>query len=129
MLSTLVDRNLLPDPLLRTGIRRLLRSRLAEEQRRHDIPAFVEQVTRSPLAINTADANQQHCEVPPRFNDTSAAREGAESKWLARWPARSCGATRTAKSGSFPTICSPADIALQIAHPLRSDTSGGRRRY
>ncbi|MFM8471593.1 MAG: SAM-dependent methyltransferase [Limisphaerales bacterium] len=73
MLDSLLERNLLPDPLLRFGIRRLLAQRLREEdkgsaeaQRAH-LQALIEELRRSPIAIETAAANEQHYEVPTRF--------------------------------------------------------------
>ncbi|NBR84500.1 MAG: class I SAM-dependent methyltransferase [Verrucomicrobia bacterium] len=73
MIDPLLERNLLPDPLLRFGIRRLLAQRLREEdkgsadaQRTH-LQALIEELRRSPIAIETAAANEQHYEVPTRF--------------------------------------------------------------
>ena len=73
MLDALLERNLLPDSLLRFGIRRLLAQRLREEdkgsaeaQRAH-LQALIEELRRSPIAIETAAANEQHYEVPTRF--------------------------------------------------------------
>ena len=73
MLDSLLERNLLPDPLLRLGIRRLLAQRLHEEdkgsaeaQRAH-LQVLIEELRRSPIAIETVAANEQHYEVPTRF--------------------------------------------------------------
>jgi len=73
MIDFFLERNLLPDPLLRLGIRRLLAQRLREEdkgsaeaQRAH-LQALIEELRRSPIAIETAAANEQHYEVPTRF--------------------------------------------------------------
>lgn len=60
----------IPTFVLRVAIRRLLRSRLAaergasaeERQERHRL--LVAELNESPIAINTAEANQQHYEVP-----------------------------------------------------------------
>lgn len=69
----LMERGLLPDWLIRVGIRRLLRARLAEEDRggpelnqRHKMD-LVARLKLSPVAINTADANAQHYELPSEF--------------------------------------------------------------
>ncbi len=69
----LLERDLVPDWLIRAGIRRLLRERLAEEDRgdpqltqRH-LMDLVARLQASPIAINTADANQQHYELPSEF--------------------------------------------------------------
>lgn len=73
MLDSLLEKNLLPDFLVRYGIRRLLKQRLAEENRgglEQDQAHFmklIEELKNSPIAIHTADANEQHYEVPTRF--------------------------------------------------------------
>ena len=69
----LLERDVLPDTLLRFGIRRLLRQRLREEKRDNveaqlqALQALVAQLRASPIAIETAAANEQHYEVPTRF--------------------------------------------------------------
>src|SRR5579884_3469941 len=69
----LVERNLVPDWILRDGIRRLIAQRLRdedkhdpEEQRAH-LMRYVEQLKSSPIAIHATAANQQHYEVPAQF--------------------------------------------------------------
>jgi cyclopropane-fatty-acyl-phospholipid synthase len=69
----LLERDLLPDWLIRYGIRRLLADRLSEEdkgnvevQQAH-LMAFVEDLRRSPVAIATKEANEQHYELPCEF--------------------------------------------------------------
>jgi cyclopropane-fatty-acyl-phospholipid synthase len=72
-LDTILEKNVLPDWLLRHGIRRLLRQRLQAEarddeaQRAAALQALVGELQRSPIAIETAAANEQHYEVPTRF--------------------------------------------------------------
>lgn len=73
MISTLLEKNLVPDPLIRFGIRRLLAQRLRDEQKA-DAAAqqqhFMELIgflKASPIAVNTHDANEQHYEVPTEF--------------------------------------------------------------
>ena len=70
---SLVERGLLPDSVIRVGIRRLLEQRLIEEskgdvelQQTH-LMKLVEQLRNSPVAIETAAANEQHYEVPAEF--------------------------------------------------------------
>lgn len=73
MIDALLAAGVVPDALIRHQIRRLLRQRLREEAeggleavharfRRH-----LEAWTAGPIAVNTADANDQHYELPPRF--------------------------------------------------------------
>jgi len=72
-LEALLERDLLPDALLRFGIRRLLRARLREQGRGGleaqltALQALIAQLRASPIAIETAAANEQHYEVPTRF--------------------------------------------------------------
>lgn len=73
ILIDLADRALLPDPLIRMGIRRLNRSRLDQESKRHgadparSIAAFAKSMQQSPIALSTDKANDQHYEVPAAF--------------------------------------------------------------
>jgi len=67
MLDLLLEKNFLPDRLVRFGIRRLLNQRLRTESKRADLPALIEELKRSPIAIETRAANEQHYEVPTRF--------------------------------------------------------------
>jgi len=67
MLDSLLEKNLLPDWLVRLGIRRLLAQRLREESARYDRAAYVADLKTRALAEQTAAANEQHYEVPARF--------------------------------------------------------------
>src|ERR1700748_1360155 len=69
----LIEQNKVPDFLLRQGIRKLLKQRLADENKSNveaqqaHLMALIDKLKASPIAINTADANQQHYEVPTKF--------------------------------------------------------------
>jgi cyclopropane-fatty-acyl-phospholipid synthase len=69
----LIGRGLLPDWLIRVGIRRLLRERLREQRlpdadaRARALRAFADELSVSPIAINTEAANEQHYELPTAF--------------------------------------------------------------
>jgi cyclopropane-fatty-acyl-phospholipid synthase len=72
VIERLVDSGLVPEPLLRAGIRAICAQRLREQrgsvedqQARHQ--ALVDSLRGSDIAIETAAANAQHYEVPPRF--------------------------------------------------------------
>lgn len=71
--ETLLYKNVLPDWLIRLAIRRLIRIRLAEEEKGDPalqaahLASFIEQLKASPVAINTEAANEQHYEVPASF--------------------------------------------------------------
>jgi len=72
-MDALLASGLVPDTLIRLGIRQLLRQRLQEEGQggleaaherfRQHLVAWSE----GPIAVHTQDANEQHYEVPPRF--------------------------------------------------------------
>jgi len=69
----LLERDLVPDALIRLGIRRLLRERLREEEcsseeaQQLQLMRFIAQLKASPIAINTREANEQHYELPSEF--------------------------------------------------------------
>jgi cyclopropane-fatty-acyl-phospholipid synthase len=69
----LVERGLVPDSLVRAGIRRLLRERLAEigdgdcERAAALTEAFIVAMDASPVALVPELANEQHYEVPASF--------------------------------------------------------------
>lgn len=72
-LTRLAERGMVPDALLRLGIRRLCAQRLREESAGgaeatwQRFCAQLEQLRQSPLALHTDAANRQHYELPPRF--------------------------------------------------------------
>ena len=71
--ESLVERDLVPDSVLRAGIRRLLSERLRDEDKgdpetqQSHLMRYVAQLKASPIAIDTPAANQQHYEVPAEF--------------------------------------------------------------
>ena len=67
MIDSLLEKNLLPDRLVRFGIRRLLAQRIREESARYDRTAYVADMKTRALAEQTAAANEQHYEVPTPF--------------------------------------------------------------
>ena len=73
LIYSALERNLLPDPVIRFGIRRLLKARLREElaggpeavAARQE--ALYQELLASPIAIEVDKANAQHYEVPTEF--------------------------------------------------------------
>ena len=71
--EALLERGLLPDALVRRRIRALLRQRLDEERASDAEEALareerlVAEMRAGPVALATAEANEQHYEVPPAF--------------------------------------------------------------
>jgi cyclopropane-fatty-acyl-phospholipid synthase len=69
----LLERDLVPDFLIRRRIRSLLAARLREEdqgdpeRQQQRLQDFVRRLASSPVAIETAAANEQHYEVPTEF--------------------------------------------------------------
>ncbi|HSU42250.1 MAG TPA: cyclopropane-fatty-acyl-phospholipid synthase family protein, partial [Polyangiaceae bacterium] len=69
----LLERNLVPDWLIRRGIRKLLAQRLREENmgnpeaQQKRLMDLIARLKASPIAVNTIDANIQHYEVPTEF--------------------------------------------------------------
>jgi cyclopropane-fatty-acyl-phospholipid synthase len=72
-LVDLAERGVLPDWLIRLGMRRLMAARLKAEHKRdgssprESLRQFVHELRRSPIAIATQAANEQHYEVPAAF--------------------------------------------------------------
>ena len=71
--KALLEKNKVPDFLIRIGIRKLLKQRLRDEnkgsieaQQKH-LLKLIEELKASPIAIHTAEANEQHYEVPTEF--------------------------------------------------------------
>lgn len=69
----LLESGLVPDVLIRAGIRRICASRLEEQHlggisaQHRRFEAFVEQCSSGPIAVHTDAANAQHYEVPADF--------------------------------------------------------------
>jgi cyclopropane-fatty-acyl-phospholipid synthase len=70
---TLAEHGLLPDNIVRFGIRKLLKQRLKDEfandaeQQNKRYRELLESLRKSPIAIETDAANEQHYEVPAEF--------------------------------------------------------------
>jgi cyclopropane-fatty-acyl-phospholipid synthase len=70
---TLAENRWLPDSIIRFGIRQLLKQRLKDEfaydveQQNNRYRELLESLRESPIAIETAAANEQHYEVPAAF--------------------------------------------------------------
>jgi cyclopropane-fatty-acyl-phospholipid synthase len=69
------EKGLVPDSVIRAGIRRLCRQRLKDidaddpERAAESLDAFVSAMNEAPIALVPELANEQHYEVPPRFFD------------------------------------------------------------
>jgi cyclopropane-fatty-acyl-phospholipid synthase len=76
----LAERGLVPDWLIRAGIRRMCRQRLDEEHAADAVAAWtrfqrlLDELRASPVAIHTDAANEQHYELPARFFELCLGR-------------------------------------------------------
>ena len=71
-LIKLAEKGILPDSLIRLGIKRLCEQRLSVVQIDADAlekshQQWIDLLTKSPIAIVPEKANEQHYEVPPKF--------------------------------------------------------------
>lgn len=73
MMDRLLEKDIVPDGVIRLGIRRLLRQRLRDEakgglesRQRHEME-LLNRLKRGPIAVDTSAANEQHYEVPTDF--------------------------------------------------------------
>jgi cyclopropane-fatty-acyl-phospholipid synthase len=86
--TDMLERGYMPDALIRKQIRRLLAQRLREESRggvEHQsdyLRQLIAQIRSSPLALSTAEANEQHYEVPARFFELTL---GKRLKYSSGW--------------------------------------------
>ena len=80
MLDALLEKNLLPDWLVRRGIRRLLAQRIREEAapteaaQKARLDAYAAELRGRPIAEETRAANDQHYEVPAAFFERCLGR-------------------------------------------------------
>ena len=69
----LLEKNRIPDFLVRWGARRMTSARLKEitsynaEKHQQYLNQYIEDLKKQPIAINTGDANDQHYEIPTEF--------------------------------------------------------------
>lgn len=73
MTQFLLEKGVLPDPVIRFGIRGLLKDKLKEEKKLFSLNGesqkqkIIDELKQSPIAVNTQEANEQHYEVPTEF--------------------------------------------------------------
>lgn len=114
LVDELLTRDRLPDWLIRMGIRSLLRQRLREEKapnaeaQRARLLALVEELKTSPIAIETAAANEQHYEVPTRFFELCL---GARLKYSSGYWDQGLGGLNEAEVRMLRLTCERADLS------------------
>jgi cyclopropane-fatty-acyl-phospholipid synthase len=111
--TQLIEKNILPDWLIRRGIRHLLRVRLREEsaggpeaQEARKMQR-IEIMRNSPIAVSTAAANTQHYEVPAPFFELCLGRRLKYS--CALWDDRT-PSLDTAEAAMLDLTCGRAQI-------------------
>ncbi len=108
-----MERGLVPDSLIRVGIRRLLRQRLdAEgtgdcETQIERQQAFLDELRRSPIAVNTDAANEQHYEVPAAFFETVL---GPHLKYSSGWWPQGVETLDASEEAMLHLTCERAEI-------------------
>jgi cyclopropane-fatty-acyl-phospholipid synthase len=86
--DAVIDRGVLPDPLLRATVRLLLRRRRAtitrgDVEARHERKrALLHELATSPVAVHTDEANEQHYEVPTELFELML---GPHLKYSSAW--------------------------------------------
>jgi Cyclopropane fatty acid synthase and related methyltransferases len=109
----LLERDLVPDAVIRWQIRRLLAQRLIEEdkgspeaQQAH-LMRLIAKLKASPIAIETDAANAQHYEVPARFYELclGARMKYSSGHWLA-----GCESLDAAEEAMLALTCERAQL-------------------
>ncbi|MYD69298.1 MAG: class I SAM-dependent methyltransferase [Acidobacteria bacterium] len=102
------ERGWIPDPVLRHGIRVLLRERLHEiRSAPESAAALVERMRQGPLAIDTRAANAQHYEVPAAFFEAVLGRHLKYSSGY--WPPGT-DSLDEAESAALDLACARAGV-------------------
>jgi len=109
----IAERGWVPEPLVRVGIRRLLRERLASEARRAADPddalaRFVRDMSESEVAPLPQAANRQHYEVPASFFEVVL---GAHLKYSSCLWGAETGSLDEAERAMLALTCDRASIA------------------
>jgi cyclopropane-fatty-acyl-phospholipid synthase len=109
----LLERNLVPDFLVRRQIRRLLAQRLREENKgspeaqQVHLMRLIAQLKASPIAIDAEAANAQHYEVPSHFYELCLGKHLKYS--CAYWPA-DCASIDDAEEAMLKLTCEHAQL-------------------
>lgn len=111
--DTLLERNLLPDLIIRLGIRQRLQATLDErrpqnvEWRQMLLNEHLESLFTSPVAVETDAANEQHYELPTRFFQLCLGRH---LKYSSGWWEGDCHTLDDAESAMLAKTCERAQL-------------------
>jgi cyclopropane-fatty-acyl-phospholipid synthase len=109
----LAEKRVIPDTLIRYGIRRLLKKRISDEtagtpeKQQERLMALIGKLQAAPLAVHTADANIQHYEVPPGFFEQAL---GPHLKYSCCYFTPDCRSLAEAEAAMLTLTCSRAEI-------------------
>ena len=110
----LMDKGLLPDAVIRYGIRRLLARRLADEdlgdteRQQRKLMDWVAELKESPVAVHTEAANAQHYDVPTAFFQ---AILGPHLKYSGCLWTEDAGDLASAEAAMLELVCGRAGLA------------------
>ena len=106
IIDKLLEKNLIPDALIRFEIRRLLKKRL-KELKHSDQSAFVRGLKNSPIALSVDAANQQHYEVPAAFFEKAL---GARMKYSCAFYEAPADTLNQAEERMLALTCERAEL-------------------
>lgn len=110
----LLESDMVPDAVVRLGIRKMLAQKLVEEEKlcqnseEDKLTRFAEDLKTQPIAIATAKANQQHYEVPTEFYKLVL---GANLKYSCALWTEQTKTLEQAEEAMFHLTCERAEIA------------------
>lgn len=103
-----VERGMVPDAIVRAGIRKLLRQRLREVSADGSTERFIEDLRTAPVALVPERANAQHYEVPPSF---FAHALGPRRKYSCCWFDTATSTLAEAEEAMLHLSCQRAGLA------------------
>ena len=108
--NELAEFGLVPDTLIRRGIRRLCEERRSQvnQQSARDLDEFVDRMNNSPVALVPELANEQHYEVPAEFFNTVL---GTHRKYSCCYWGNGVGNLDEAEQAALEITCQRAKIA------------------
>ncbi len=107
----LMEKNKLPDFVIRHFIRKLCAERIRSEERLHfekGMSAYVEDLKNSPIAVHTQEANEQHYELPPKFFELCL---GENLKYSSCYYPRGTESLSEAEAAMLELYCQRAEIS------------------
>lgn len=112
MLDSLLEKDIIPDRLIRFGVRRITERRIRSvnnmdvAEKEDYLMNFIQERSQGPIAINTEDANQQHYEMPSEFFDLVLGQHKKYS--CAYW--KEGDSLDDAENRMLELVCKRADI-------------------